>query len=64
MHTSFDSLFEVNLTYCTRVLPLKEVWKNIVRYFLSISKTRNSSNHFPNLSNQAFNYIFTVKVFI
>ena len=27
MHTSFDSLYEIKLTYCTRVLPYKRCGK-------------------------------------
>ena len=54
MHTSFDFLFEVNLTYFTRVLPLKGCGKIQLSILLII---------YPNLSNPAFNYLLTVKAF-
>ena len=64
MLTSLDSLSEFNLTYYTRVLPLKRVWKNTVRYSFNLSvKLETLIIIKPNLSNPTFNYIFTIKVF-
>ena len=54
MHTSFDSLSEVNLTYCTRVLPLKGCGKIQLGILLII---------YPDLFNPTFNCLLTVKAF-
>ena len=65
MHNSFDSLFEVNLTYCTRVLPLKRCGKIQLGIFFYLSvKLEILLIIYPNLSNPTFKYLFTVKVFL
>ena len=65
MHTSFDSLSEVNITYYTRVLPLKRCGNIQLGTFLYLLvKLEFLRIIYPNLSNRVFHNIFTVKVFI
>ena len=65
MHTSFDSLSKIKLTYCTRVLPfLKGVEKIQLGNFYPSVNLEIPLIIYPNLSSSELNYLFPVKIFL